>query len=325
MFIDLVGFSRTAERQTPREAFLLLKRHLEMLTTVVHKYGGTIDRSLGDGLLCFFGYSLTNESVPFHADAALACAIEIQQNYVVQTAIDRDSGIPLYPMRIGINTSAVYIGDLGNQKRMDFTLIGNGVNFASRLEAACEPFRIMFGAATHDLLTKTGSIVPGVSRRLMQMKHHEELLEVFELDPFWDSSKKLSGAIDAHRREASKNRHHQRWPVERRGLFFFKTNFGIADIVDFSRDGFAAEGPFYLAKDVDIRVTLVCTDDIINRKIEELKIMPMKLKVRWGFPQKANQKFRHGFHIESLNDVQSGQLLELCREGLKSFSVASNE
>ena len=60
MFIDIVGFSRAAEKQTPREAFSSLKRLMDRLRHAVHEHGGVVDRTLGDGMLCVFGYDLVD-------------------------------------------------------------------------------------------------------------------------------------------------------------------------------------------------------------------------------------------------------------------------
>ena len=83
MFIDVVGFSLMIERELPRIAFDSLKRVLNEMTDIVHQYDGIVNKNLGDGLLCFFGYSIENDTVSFdHADKAVACALEIQRKNI---------------------------------------------------------------------------------------------------------------------------------------------------------------------------------------------------------------------------------------------------
>src|SRR5690606_6374571 len=102
--------------------------------------GGYVDRTLGDGMLCVFGYSA--EGGPgesqYHADQALTCAAAIQRKNIQRILDARSTGDAVFPLRIGINTAGVFIGNLGDSVNSDFTVIGNGVNFASRLEHSCD-------------------------------------------------------------------------------------------------------------------------------------------------------------------------------------------
>ena len=98
MFIDVVGFSLMIERELPRIAFDSLKKVLNEMTEIVHQYDGIVNKNLGDGLLCFFGYSIESDTVSFdHADKAVACALEIQRRNIDHILSQRVNKI--YPIR----------------------------------------------------------------------------------------------------------------------------------------------------------------------------------------------------------------------------------
>ena len=119
----IVGFAKASETQSPREAFSSLQELLVVLAKTVHSFGGIVDKSLGDGLLCYFGFYCEGmEWIGDHADRAIECARQIQLDNVQRMVMAERHGKPIYPLRIGINSAAVYIGDVGYSDRIDFTL-----------------------------------------------------------------------------------------------------------------------------------------------------------------------------------------------------------
>ncbi len=132
LFIDIVGFSVAAERESPSVIFGHLRTILSHISEIVHESGGIIDRSLGDGLLCFFGYKYESDGTEDdrHAEKALNCALRIQREILNKDLQALKDGSIIFPLRIGVNTGEVYIGDLGGKNRIDFTIIGHAVNFA---------------------------------------------------------------------------------------------------------------------------------------------------------------------------------------------------
>jgi len=96
--------------------------------------------------------------------------------------------------------TCVFIGDIGAGNRIDITLIGNGVNLAKRLESACEPCRIMFDSATKNLLMHSTLAENALEKRHFQMKHHDELLEAYEYNPFVDTAEELGAAMKKYQK-----------------------------------------------------------------------------------------------------------------------------
>jgi class 3 adenylate cyclase len=187
MFIDIVGFSLAAEHMLPRMAFENLKRLLGDMSKIIHTHGGVIDKSMGDGLLCYFGYRFdSNEASSGHALSAVRCAIDIQRESIKGNLASLKSGEPLFPLRIGINTASCFIGNVGDKGRIEFTVVGNGVNFAKRLEGACDMFCALIGETTYELVKKANLEFCEFSRRMVQIKHHKSLVDAYLVDPATD-------------------------------------------------------------------------------------------------------------------------------------------
>ncbi|WP_141730784.1 adenylate/guanylate cyclase domain-containing protein [Oligoflexus tunisiensis] len=261
MFVDIVGFSLTTERLTAKEAFQQLKSQIEYIVEKIHDFGGLVDKSLGDGVLAFFGYHFNRgASQVGHADQALLCAIEIQKEALRRAQILKGSGNPIFPLRIGINTATVYIGNLGTEGRIDFTLIGNGVNFTARLEHACQPYRIMLGLSTFDLLAKFSPRDPGVSSREIRIKHHKKPMRCFEYNPFHAADGELRSVLDYYGEYHKLYTNEPRWYLEPTDYIPLHTSLGDARLVNFSVGGVALILNHRLHTDESIRLRLTVNE-----------------------------------------------------------------
>ena len=328
MFIDIVGFSISAEKQSPEAVFARLKQQLEDFTEIIHQHGGIIDKNLGDGILCFFGYDyLGKGATPDHADAALYCAIELQERSLQQTIAAQEGGDPVHPIRIGINTDTAFLGDIGDSRRIDFTLIGHGVNFAARLEGACEPFMIMMGPNTKDVLRTLPADHPALHKRAVQIKHHDKLFEAFEYNAFYDRNRMLMEALASYRRQFNISRKDDRFDVADKGSLIVNFGDGEGTVLNVSSTGYAVELEHYLAKGVLKTIRIVAKDEAVNDRLRELRIMPLTVEVCWGGFNSKSGKYLHGLQIKTLNDEQQQLLLDSYLELLDTdegdFSMAS--
>ncbi len=313
MFIDMVGFSLVAERLSPKVAFDDLKNHLGTMTSLIHKHGGIIDKFLGDGVLCFFGYSfMENSVVSHHADAALRCAVDIQRAWQEVAVKQGKSGQPVYPLRIGVNTASVYIGDVG-RGHVHFTLIGQGVNFANRLEQACEPFRIMVGPATYDSLSEEMPERGLMDRRFIQVKHHDSFFDAWECNPFIKQRDLLNEAMTAYQKSMAIASRETRHPMPKGGLL---CDFGMGpcEVVNFSSGGLAVETSVFPASGVRLQLNLTVDDAVFMDEIRRIGILPMQVEVRWGFVhEQGASRYRVGLQFRSLNAGQVEQLIDVLR------------
>jgi adenylate cyclase len=130
MFTDIVGYTGISERLGDR-VVPVLAEYLEVVSTAVLGRSGTIDKFIGDGVMAFWGAPVPNER---HAFDACAAALECQRLLALQrAAAEHCRGTPLR-MRIGINTGRMLVGNIGSNERLSYTVIGDPVNVASRLE-----------------------------------------------------------------------------------------------------------------------------------------------------------------------------------------------
>jgi adenylate cyclase len=159
LFADIKAFTSLSEKLDPAAVVEVLNHYFSIMVDLVFEHQGTLDKFLGDGLLAFFGAPLP---VPRAASQAVACAIAMQQR---MRAMQELGSTPIQGMRIGVNTGEAIIGNIGSERRMDFTVIGDVVNVAARLlEVAREQEApIVIGEATYREVEGNFSLKPGPS------------------------------------------------------------------------------------------------------------------------------------------------------------------
>jgi adenylate cyclase len=133
LFADIVGFTRYAESHTPDEVIALLRSFHAALEEVVFSHGGTLDKYMGDGLMASFG---TPSASAHDAANAIAAAFEMQASIGRLNADRAEKGLETIRLSVGVHYGPVIMGDIGNARRMEFAMLGDTVNVASRLEAA---------------------------------------------------------------------------------------------------------------------------------------------------------------------------------------------
>jgi adenylate cyclase len=151
-FSDLEGFTETTERLESEDLTQLLNHYLTEMSKIALQFGGTIDKYVGDAILIFFGDPET-KGVKADAVACVKMAIAMRKKMRELDSVWRASGIEKPPRcRTGINTGFCTVGNFGSDDRMDYTIIGSGVNLASRLEQTAPPGEILISYETHALV-----------------------------------------------------------------------------------------------------------------------------------------------------------------------------
>jgi adenylate cyclase len=148
MFIDVAGFTGLSERMGDR-VVPLLSRYLDVASEVIVAHGGTIDKFIGDAVMAFWGApTAQSEHALLCCRAAVACRSAIEA-----AGVNDDHGHPLQ-IRIGINSGRMLVGNIGSELRLNYTVIGDSVNVASRLEGANKRYgtQILIGAETKRLI-----------------------------------------------------------------------------------------------------------------------------------------------------------------------------
>lgn len=131
LFTDLRGFTSLSEHLPPEEVVALLNDYFERMVAIVDAHGGWVDKFIGDGLLAVFG---VRRSGPDHAARASACALELRECLARLNVERRQRGLAALKLGAAINTGPVVTGTVGARSRLDYTVIGDTVNVASRLE-----------------------------------------------------------------------------------------------------------------------------------------------------------------------------------------------
>lgn len=145
VFTDIRGFSGLTDSLEPEEIFDLLDKYLSEMIRIVHHYDGTLNKIIGDGLLIFFGDPIPVED---HAERALRMAIDMQS----KVAGLRDEWLQYgheLGVGIGINTGFMTVGNIGSEIHKDYTVIGNQVNVAARLESLAGPNQVLISQRTY--------------------------------------------------------------------------------------------------------------------------------------------------------------------------------
>ncbi len=122
-FSDIAEFTSVSELLSPRDLVGLLNQYFTEMTNIVLDHGGIIDKYLGDAIMAEFGVPLTR---PDHADPAVTAALDMQIRLAALREIWQAEGLPPLHCRVGINTSAMVVGNIGSTAVFDYTVIGGG-------------------------------------------------------------------------------------------------------------------------------------------------------------------------------------------------------
>ncbi len=145
LFSDIAAFSSYCDKVEPEQVHELLNEYLEEMVGCVFAQEGTVDKFIGDGLLAFFGDPLDQ---PDHAVRAVRAGLDMLARVEQLNARWRGQGRHEIQIRIGVNTGPAVVGNVGAARRMEYTVLGDAVNRAQRLEAAARPGCLLIGAQT---------------------------------------------------------------------------------------------------------------------------------------------------------------------------------
>lgn len=168
-FSDIAGFTTIAERTEPRALVELLGGYLDDVTTVIAEHDGTVDKFLGDGVMAFWG---APAELPDHAARACEAAVRIQRRLATRT--------PRLHTRIGLATGEVVVGNIGSHARMNYTVMGDCVNLAARLEGLNKQYgtTVLVSEATR---TAAGARVIARPVDVVAVKGKSRAVRVFEI------------------------------------------------------------------------------------------------------------------------------------------------
>jgi len=148
-FSDIAGFTTIAERSEPEELMLHLSEYFDELTQIISNNRGTVDKYIGDGIMAFWGAPLPDAD---HATRACQAALLCQARLKALNQKWAEAGKPVFPTRIGISTGETVVGNVGSTERINYTVMGDNVNLASRLEGVTRLYdsQILVSQSTYD-------------------------------------------------------------------------------------------------------------------------------------------------------------------------------
>ena len=151
LFSDVRGFTTISEDLDPKELSLLMSEFLTPLTRVIYKHRGTIDKYMGDCIMAFWGAPLPDKD---HARNAILAGIEMQKTLQALQPHFKERGWPEIYIGVGINTGSVSVGNMGSEVRVAYTVMGDEVNLASRLEGITKQYGVglIVGENTRNLV-----------------------------------------------------------------------------------------------------------------------------------------------------------------------------
>jgi class 3 adenylate cyclase len=174
LFSDIRGFSGLAERLPPRQVAEVVGRHLGAMVQVVTSHGGVLDKFAGDAVMAVFG---APRPAADHAKRALSCAAAMQRRQLALNDEAQRDRLPAFQIGIGVNTGTVIAGTLGGAGRLDYTVLGDAVNIAQRLQSEASGGEILAAAVTVRLAGTDQAEPVG----LKHLKGRQHLVEVCRL------------------------------------------------------------------------------------------------------------------------------------------------
>lgn len=147
LLADLRGFTSVSESYPVRLVIEILNRYLSRMSEIIFRYGGTIDKFMGDSIMVLFGAPIAHDD---DVERAVACAIDMQIAMVELNRRQKALGMPELYMGIGINTGTVMAGRVGSELYSEYTVIGDEVNLASRIEAFSLRGQVLISRNTYE-------------------------------------------------------------------------------------------------------------------------------------------------------------------------------
>jgi len=177
-FSDIVGFTDATDTLDPESLSYILNSYLDEMAKIAIKWGGTIDKFIGDAIMVFFGDSEDMDDKTAAKNCVLM-ALEMQMSMGKLRKKLHDKGIHYsFQVRIGINSGYCTLGNFGSEERMDYTPVGSNVNIAARLEKRCPHASILVSASTYVYVK---DIVYAIPKDKIQVKGVSHPIETYEV------------------------------------------------------------------------------------------------------------------------------------------------
>jgi len=196
-FSDVAGFTSISEKLQPNELVTLLNDYLTKMTDVIHEFDGTVDKFEGDAIIAFWGAPLLIEN---HTELCMRAAVRMQKAITESKKKwieDWDAGLAT---RMGVNTGPMVVGNMGSKERMDYTMMGDSVNLAARLEGANKYYgsKILVSEFSYQAAPQNTFLFRELDRvRVQGKKNAVSLYELIDMaEEAADGQRRLAGLFE---------------------------------------------------------------------------------------------------------------------------------
>lgn len=178
LFSDLRGFTSYSEKLDPQQLVAVLNNYLSAMSNIIFQHKGTIDKFIGDAIMAIFGAPIVQKD---HADRACRVALDMITELENVNAHNATNGFPPLFIGVGVNTGEMTVGNIGSERRFDYTVIGDAVNLGSRLEGLTKFFQVLIIVSDHTRLACTTNDFIFRNLGAVKVKGKEKPIFVFEL------------------------------------------------------------------------------------------------------------------------------------------------
>ncbi|MBF0441342.1 MAG: hypothetical protein HQK54_05505, partial [Oligoflexales bacterium] len=203
-------------------------------------------------------------------------------------------------------------------KRVDYTIIGSGVNFASRLKSSASPFRIMLSSKVKERLAPAIYDKSAMNPLFFSIKNKKEIYRAFEYNPHYGKEEIIQKIENIYWDFLNKNILEERTIVKDGMDINLVSELGNFKVLDFSINGFCAKGTSFVARNVAIMVQIRTSDLSVAEKLTNVLLDKIQVQVKWSRPSVPDQ-FVHGLKIMGLNELQKSYIAENLRSVKASF------
>lgn len=177
LFSDIRGFTSLSEKMTAEQVSVILNEYFAEMEPIISKYNGVINKFIGDAVMAIFGEPITDSNHPLNA---VKCAYEMLKK--VEFLRDKwlCEGKPRIEIGIGINTGEVFIGNIGTENRMEYTVIGDTVNLASRIEGYNKVYRtnLLVSSSTYKYISDKADVI---KIKEVQIRGKSRKMDIYEV------------------------------------------------------------------------------------------------------------------------------------------------
>jgi adenylate cyclase len=180
LFVDLRNFTRLSQSMAPPDVLALLNRYFDRMSGIVEIYLGVVDKYMGDAVMALFGAPVAH---PNHADSAMLAALEMKSGLARLNAELETEGRPKLAFGIGINTATIIAGNIGSSRRLNYSVLGDGVNIAARLQDLTR-----MSQYRADILVSAATLAAAKGQYIVRplgaapVRGRDEPVEIFALD-----------------------------------------------------------------------------------------------------------------------------------------------